>query len=142
MRYCVKNWKQFLVLNLFIFSFHYSFGCVLYTTGNWRCYSKVVFYMCFVYFEVKVLNKMSCCKKNRCFCLMLTLFSCPLITENKNLLRDPELSSVTRSCQIYIMPLDTPKMGIYKWKDFMNCVKVKRNNLLNSIQFCFPRLSF
>ena len=50
---------------------------------------------------------MSCCKKNSCFCLMLTLFRCPLITENKHLLRDLELSSVTRNCQIYIIPLDT-----------------------------------
>jgi len=89
--------------------------------------------MCFVYFEVKVWNKLSCCKKNRCFCLMLTLFRCPLITENKYLLRDPELSIVTRNCQIYIMPLDTLKTGIYKLKDFMNCIKVKRNDLLNSI---------
>jgi len=74
---------------------------------------------------------MSCCKKNICFCLMLTLFRCPLITEN--LLRDPALSSVTRNCQIYIMSLDTLKIGIYKLKDFMNCIKVKRNSLLNSI---------
>ena len=70
---------------------------------------------------------------NSCFCLMLTLFWCPLITENKHLLRDPELSSVTRNCQIYIMPLETLKIGIYKLKEFMNCIKVKRNNLLNSI---------
>ena len=114
-------------------SFHYSFCSVLYTMGNWRCYSRVVFYMCFVYFEVKVWHKMSCCKKNSCFCLMLTLFRCPLITENKHLLRDPELSSVTRNCQIYIMPLDTLKIGISKLKDFMNCIKVTRNNLFNSI---------
>ena len=107
--------------------------CSLYTIGNWPCYSKVVFYMCFVYFEVKVRYTMSCCKKNSCFCLMLTLFRCPLITENKHLLRDPELSSVTRNCQSYIMPLDTLKIGIYKLKYFMNCIKVKRNNLLNSI---------
>ena len=89
--------------------------------------------MCFVYFEVKVWYNMSCCEKNRCFCLMLTLFRCPLITENKHLLRDPELSIVTRNCQIYIMPLDTLKTGIYKLKDFMNCIKVKRNILLNSL---------
>jgi len=76
---------------------------------------------------------MSCCKKNRCFCLMLTLFRWPLITENRHLLRDPELSTVTRNCQIYIMPLDTLKTGIYKLKDFINYIKVKRNNLLNSI---------
>ena len=62
---------------------------------------------------------------------MLTLFTCHLITENKHLLRDPELSSVTRNCQIYIMPLDTLKIGIYKLKDFINCIKVKRNSLLN-----------
>jgi len=89
--------------------------------------------MCFVCFEVKVWYKMSCCKKNSCFYLMFTLFICPLITENKHLLRDPELSSVTRNCQIYIMSLDTLKIGIYKLKYFMNCIKVKRNNLLNSI---------
>ena len=76
---------------------------------------------------------MSCCKKNSCFCLMLTLFRCPLITEIKHLLRDLELPSVTRNCQIYIMPLDTLKIGINKLKYFMNCIKVKRNNLLNSI---------
>jgi len=64
---------------------------------------------------------------------MLTLLKCPLITENKYLLRDPELSSVTRNCQIYIMLLDTLKIEIYKLKDFMNCIKVKRNNLLNSM---------
>jgi len=121
------------VLNLFIFYFFILFCFVLYTIGNWPYYSKVVFYMCFVYFEVKVRYKMSCCKKNSCFCLMLTLFRCPLISENKHLLRDPELSSVTRNCQIYIMPLETLKIGIYKFKYFMNCIKVKRNNLLNSI---------
>ena len=104
--------------------------------------------MCFVYLEVMVWYKMSCCKKNSCFCLMLTLFRCPLITENKLLLRDPELSSVTRNCQIYIIPLDTLKIGIYKLKDFMNCIKVKRNNLLNSIYssvspyFCFKETPY
>ena len=76
---------------------------------------------------------MYCCRKISCFCLMLTLFRCPLITENNHLQRDPELSNVTRNCQIYIMPLDTLKIGIYKLNDFMNCNKVKRNNLLNSI---------
>jgi len=64
---------------------------------------------------------------------MLTLFRFPLITENQHLLRDPELSSVTRNCQIDIMPLDTLMIGIYKLKEFMNCIKVKRNNLLNSM---------
>jgi len=89
--------------------------------------------MCFAYFKVKVWHKMSCCKKNSCLCLMLTLFRCPLKIENKHILRDPELSSVTRNCQIYIMPLDNLKIGIYKLKDFMNCIKVKRNNLSNTI---------
>jgi len=89
--------------------------------------------MCFVYFEVKVWYKMSCCKRNICLCLMLTLLRCPLITENKHLLRDPELSRVTRNCQIYIMPLDNLNLGIYKLKDFINCIKLKRNNLLNSL---------
>jgi len=38
----------------------------------------------------------------------------PPKTENKHLLRDPELSSVTRKCQIYNMPLDILKIDIYK----------------------------
>jgi len=103
----VSKTKTISSVELVYSSFQYSFCFVLYTIGNGRC--KVVFYMCFVYFEVTVWHKMSCCQKNSCFCLMLTLFRCPLITENKHLLRDPELSSVTRNCQIYIMPLDTLK---------------------------------
>ena len=129
----VSNPKTIANVELVYSSFHYSFCFVVYTIGNWRCYSKVIFYMCFVYFEVKVWYKMSCCKKNSCFCLMLTLFRCPLITKNKHLLRDPELSNVTRNCQINIMPLDTLKIGNYKLKKIMNCIKVKRNNLLNRI---------
>ena len=91
---------------------------------------------------------MYCCKKKSCFCWMLTLLRCPLITENKHLLHDPDLSSVTRNCQIFIMPLDTLKIGIYTLKYFMNCIKVKRNNLLNSIycsvspNFCFKETSY
>ena len=57
----------------------------------------------------------------------------PPDNRNKYLLRDPELSIVTRNCQIYIMPLDTLTTGIYKLKDFMNCIKVKRNDSLNNI---------
>ena len=89
--------------------------------------------MCFVYFEVKVYIKCFVVRKTAVFCLILTLFRCPLITEKTHLLRDPELSSVTRNCQIYIMPLDTLKIEIYIIKYFMNCIKVKRNNLFNSI---------
>ena len=40
---------------------------------------------------------------------------------------------MTNNSQIYIMPLDTLNIGIYKLKYFMNCIKVKRNNLFNSI---------
>jgi len=129
----VSKTKTISSVELVYFSFHYSSCFVLYTIGNWPCFSKVVFYMCFVFLKVKVWYKMSCCKKNCCFCLMLTLFRCPLITENKHSLRDPELSSVTRNCQFYIMPLHTVKIGICKLKYFMNCIKVKRNHLFNSI---------
>jgi len=110
----VSKTKTISSVELVYFSFHYSLCFVLYTLGNLRCYCKVVFYMRFVYFAVKVLYKMYCYKKKICFCLMLALFRCHLITENKRLLRDPELSSVTRNCQIYMMPLDTLKIGIYK----------------------------
>jgi len=48
---------------------------------------------------------------------MLTLFRYPLITENKHLLRDPELSSVTRNCQIYIVLLDTLNLQIKIFHD-------------------------
>jgi len=53
------------------------------------------------------------------------------------LLRDPQLSSVTRNCQINIMPLDTLMTGIYKWKEFLNCIIVKKNikNVKQYIQF-------
>jgi len=129
----VSKPKTIFSVELVYHSFHYSFCFVLYTIGNWRCFSKVIFYMCFVCFEVKVWYKMSSCKKNSCFCLMLTLFRCPLIAKIKHLLRDPELSTVTRNCQINIMPFDTLKIGNYKLKNFMNCIKVKRNNLLNRI---------
>jgi len=144
----VSKTKTISSVELVYSSFHYSFCFVLYAIGNGWCYSKVVFYTCSVYFEVKVWYKMFCCKKNNCFCLMLTLFRCTRITKNKHLLRDPELSSVTRNCQIYFMPLDTLKIGIYKLKDFMNCIKVKRNNLLNSIysfvspDFCFKETTY
>ena len=127
----VSKTKTISSVELVYPSFHYFVCFVLNTMGNWLCYSKVVFYMCFVYFEVKVWYKMSWCKKNSWFCLMLTFFKCPLITENKHLFGDPELSSVTRNRQIYIMPLDTLKIGIYKLKDFTNCIKVQRNTLLN-----------
>jgi len=45
-----------------------------------------------------------------------------MITEYKHLSRDPQLSSVTLNGQIYIMQLDTLKTGIFKSKEFMNCV--------------------
>ena len=48
---------------------------------------------------------------------------------------------MTRNCQIYIMLFDTLKIGIYKLNDFMICIKVKRNNLLNSI-YSYVSLDF
>ena len=39
--------------------------------------------------------------------MIITLFRWHLITENKHLSRDPQMSSVTRNCQIYSMQLDT-----------------------------------
>jgi len=56
---------------------------------------------------------------------MLILFRCPLITENKHLLRDPELSIVTRNCQINIMPLDTLKDGDLPIKRFQELYQSK-----------------
>jgi len=129
----VSKTKTISSVELVYSSFHYSSCFILYTIGYWRCNSKVVFYTCFVYFEVNVWYKMSCCKRNSYLCLMLTLFRCPLITENKHLSRDPELSSVTRNCLIYIIPLDNLNIGINKLKDFISCIKVKRIKLLNSL---------
>ena len=89
--------------------------------------------MCFVYFKVKVWYKMACCKKNSCFCLILTLFRCPLITENKFFFTwpgtvkcDPQLSNLHDAVR-YSKDRDL------QINDFMNCIKVKRNSLLNSI---------
>jgi len=73
----VSKTKTISSVELVYSSFHYSFCFVLYTIGNCRCYSKVVFYMCFVYFEVNVGYNKSCCKKNNGFCLMLSLLRCP-----------------------------------------------------------------
>ena len=81
-------------------------------------------------------------------CLMLKLFRCPLITDNEHLLRDPELSNLTRNCQICIKPLDTLKIGINTFKNFTNCIKVKRIYLFNSIYssfspvFCFKETHY
>jgi len=40
----------------------------------------------------------------------------PLITKNKHLLGDPEMTSVTRNYQIYSMQLETFKMVFTKLK--------------------------
>jgi len=41
------------------------------------------------------------------------------------------------------MPLDNLNIGINQLKDFMNCIKVKRNNSLNSLyNFVSPDLGF
>ena len=63
----------------------------------------------------------------------------------EHLSRDPQLSSVTRNCQIYSIQLDTLITAIFKLKEFMNFIMVKRNILLDNLpgmQFCFSKLSF
>jgi len=42
-------------------------------------------------------------------------------------------TGITFPKQYWLAVNGKPKIGIYKLKDFMNCIKVKRNNLLNSI---------
>ena len=46
--------------------------------------------------------------------------------------RDPQLSSVTRNCQIYSMQLDILNTGFFKLKEFLNFIIVRRNTLLNN----------
>ena len=45
---------------------------------------------------------------------------------------DPQLSSVTRNCQIYNMQLDTLNTWFFKLKEFLNFIIVRRNKLLNN----------
>jgi len=67
------------------------------------------------------------------FCVIITLFRWHLITEYKHLSRDPQLSSVTRNCQIYIIQFDTLKTGIFKSEEFMNGIIIRKNYLLNNM---------
>jgi len=46
---------------------------------------------------------------------------------NKHLSRDPQLSSVTRNSPIYSIQFDTLKTEIFKLKEFMNFIIVRRN---------------
>jgi len=71
--------------------------------------------------------------KHQQFYLIITLFRRNLITEYKHLSRDPQLSSVTRRCQIYIMQLDTLKTGICTSTKFACGIIINRNYLLNNI---------
>jgi len=56
---------------------------------------------------------------------------------------DPQLSSVTRNCQICIMQLNTLKTGIFKSKEFMNGIIIRRNfSLNNTCSFNSPHVRF
>ena len=52
-----------------------------------------------------------------------------MITEYKHLSRDTQLSIVTRNCQICIVQLDTLKSGIFKSKELMNGIIIRRNHM-------------
>jgi len=84
---------------------------------------------------------MSCCEKHL-FCWIITLFLRFLITENKHLSPDPQLSSVTRNGQIYSTQLPTLKTGFFKFKEFLNFIIVRRNLLLHNFNFCFKDTRF
>jgi len=68
------------------------------------------------------------------------LFRLPLITENEHLSRDPQLSCVTRNCQICCMQLGTLKTGFFfKLKEFLNVIIVRMTYLLNNLcSIVFP----
>ena len=103
-----------------------------------RCFSNMFLF----YFEANVC--INCLVvKNSCFSLIIALLRWSLITENINLSRDGQLSSVTRNCQIYSMQLDTLKTGFFNLKDFLNFIIVKRNYLLNNYcSFVSPNFRF
>ena len=66
-----------------------------------------------------------------------------LITTNKHLSHDTQLSSVTRNCQIYSMQLDTIKTGVFKLKKIMNFITVRRNSLYSKLcSFVSPNFRF
>ena len=93
------------------------------------------------YFEVKVCNK--CIVVKTAVLLDYNIFRCPMITENKHLSRDPQLSSVTRNCQIYSRQLDTLKTGIFNLKKNQNFIIVRRNYVLNNLcSFVSPNFFF
>ena len=72
------------------------------------CYGFIVSsfkYVCFILKQKSVTNVLLL--RLQLFCLIVTLFRWHLITEHKHLSPDPQLSSVTRNCQIYSMQLDT-----------------------------------
>ena len=96
------------------------------------------FPFCFI-LKQKVCNKCLVVKKQQ-FCLIITLFRWFLITENKHLSRDPQLSSVTRNCQIYSMQLNTLKTVLcFKFKEFLNFI-IRRGTylLINLCSFVSP----
>jgi len=98
------------------------------------------FYIFLLNVKVKVCN--TCLVVKTVFCMIITLLSWFLVTENKHLSRDPQPSSVTLNCQIYIMQLDTVKTGIFKLKEIMSFMIVRRNILLNNLICSFVSPTF
>jgi len=85
----------------------------------------------------------SCSDTRSSSCLIIKLLSWHLVTDNKHLSLDPQLSSVNQNCQIYSMQLDAQKTGIFKLKEFMIFTLVRRNILLNNLySFVSPNLCF
>jgi len=140
MWYLSKTTKLNSFKLLFCISFFVCFVCNRKFNVLWLDCSFTIYLL---YFEVKECNK--CIVVKTAFCLIITLLSWLLVIENKHLSRDPQLSSVTRNCQIYNMQLDTLKTGSFKLKELINFIIViyKEEYFVEQFMpFHFSKLSF
>jgi len=78
---------------------------------------------------------MSCCKKQR-FCLIMPLFRWPLITENTNLSRDPQLSNLQHAVGYF-------KDGVFQIEIIPAFYHSKEELYVEQcMQFCFANSHF
>jgi len=143
--WCNNYQKQQKMNSFKLFLFWISFFILFCFVCNREFYVlwpvRSFFYMfCFI---LKLMCAINVLLLKQLFCLIITLLSWLLATENKHLSRDPQLASVTRNCQIYSMQLDTLKTGIFKLKEFMNFIIVRGDMLLNNLcSFVSPNFRF
>ena len=110
-------------LKLFLFyisMFHFVLFCM---QKKIECVMVRLFINIFYYIETKVCNKHLGIKTAVFFGYNIVQMT--LITENKHLSRDPQLSSVTRNCQMYRMQMNALKTGFFKLKELLKFIMVR-----------------